>query len=141
MRRYLVVANQTLKGPELEATLRSRTDAGPCSFHVVVPATPTGYAWTEGECVALAQERLADAMHLFRRFCDDVTGTVGDKSPFMAVLDALRSNGPVDEIILSTLPAGMSRWLRQDLPNRIRRYIDLPVTHVEAEATRSVKAS
>ena len=40
MRRYLVVANQTLGGEQLLAEVRKRMEGGPCSFHVVVPATP-----------------------------------------------------------------------------------------------------
>jgi len=42
VRRYLVVANQTLGGEELWATIRERMGAGDCHFHLVVPATPAG---------------------------------------------------------------------------------------------------
>ena len=40
MRRYLVVANQTLGGEQLLACVRDRLRAGPCRFHVLVPGTP-----------------------------------------------------------------------------------------------------
>ena len=40
MRRYLVVANQTLGGEELIAAIQERMAAGPCHFHLLVPATP-----------------------------------------------------------------------------------------------------
>ena len=40
MRRYLVVANQTLGGEELWAAIRERMASGDCHFHLVVPATP-----------------------------------------------------------------------------------------------------
>jgi GABA permease len=40
VRRYLVVANQTLVGEQLLACVRARMQAGPSHFHVLVPATP-----------------------------------------------------------------------------------------------------
>jgi hypothetical protein len=68
------------------------------------------------------------------------TGTVGDASPALAVADALDQES-FDEIIVSTLPSGVSRWIRQDLPHRLARRTGLPVCHVvavvhEAEASR-----
>ena len=42
VRRYLVVANQTLGGEELWAAIRERMAGGDCHFHLVVPATPAG---------------------------------------------------------------------------------------------------
>ena len=36
----LVVANQTLAGDQLLGQLRERMGAGPCHFHVLVPASP-----------------------------------------------------------------------------------------------------
>jgi len=39
MRRYLVVANQTLQAAELREELREKISAGPCSFFVIVPDT------------------------------------------------------------------------------------------------------
>ena len=45
----------------------------------------------------------------------EATGEVGSKDPVDAVHDALRSH-EVDEIILSTLPVRVSRWLGQDVP-------------------------
>jgi hypothetical protein len=58
---------------------------------------------------------------------------VGDPSPVEAIRDALRDR-EFDGIILSTLPPGISRWLRQDLPSRVEKEFDLPVTHVIGEA-------
>ena len=42
MRRYLVVANQTLGGEELWGAIRERMAGGDCHFHLLVPATPAG---------------------------------------------------------------------------------------------------
>jgi hypothetical protein len=42
----------------------------------------------------------------------------------------------VDEIILSTLAPGVSKWLKRDLPHRLARRFDLPVIHVIAVQER-----
>ena len=57
---------------------------------------------------------------------------IGDADPFTAIQDAVNRHG-VDEIILSTLPAHISRWLKLDLPSKVMG-LGLPVTHVEARA-------
>jgi hypothetical protein len=134
MRRYLIVANQTLLGDPLLGRVRECLAAGPCSFHVVVPATHApGPAWQlEARDHAYAVERLAEGLERFRAMEVDVAGEVGDARPMDAVRDAIRNAGPFDEIILSTLPAGASRWLHQDLPHRLHRWFELPVTTVVA---------
>jgi hypothetical protein len=131
VQRYLVVANQTLGGQHLAGEVRSRLAAGPASFHVLVPATTSNdqVVWTEGEARAMAQQRLDRALDAFRQLGADVDGEVGDENPFDAIQDAVRV-AEYDEVILSTLPVGMSRWLKQDLPHRVERALDLPVTHV-----------
>jgi hypothetical protein len=98
---------------------------------VLVPANRSrgGLFWTEGEARAVAARRLAEALVPLRALGIDVDGTVGDERPFLAIRDALRA-GDFDEIILSTLPPGVSRWLHQDLPNRVERAFGLPVHHV-----------
>src|SRR5689334_8369278 len=58
-------------------------------------------------------------------------GAVGDANPVLAIADLVRDR-EFDEILLSTLPPGPSRWLRQDLPHRVERRFGLPVTHVVA---------
>jgi hypothetical protein len=135
MRRYLVVANQTLGGEPLDEAVKGCLAAGPASFHVVVPATqPRDHAvWTEGEARALAQRRLEAALDRFRSLGAEVEGEVGDERPLEAIADAVREQ-EFDEIILSTLPPGLSRWLRQDLPHRVERQFDLPVRHVIGDA-------
>jgi hypothetical protein len=135
VRRYLVVANQTLAGEHLTEAVRTRHQQGSARFHVVVPAThPQDQAtWTEGEARANAERQLATALARFREMGADVDGEVGDDSPLQAIGDAVAAE-TYDEIILSTLPAGASRWLKQDLPHRVERSFGLPVTHVTAEA-------
>ncbi|HKO27109.1 MAG TPA: hypothetical protein VJU80_06595, partial [Solirubrobacteraceae bacterium] len=60
----------------------------------------------------------------------EVTGSVGDAEPLSAIQDAVNL-GNFDEIIISTLPLGISRWLKLDLVSKARG-LGLPVTHVEA---------
>lgn len=131
MRSYLVVANQTLGGPELLDLVREAMREQDCEFHIVVPATPIphGGTWTEQEAVAVAQRRLYAAIERFSSIEATVTGEVGDGSPMQAIRDALRDR-IVDEVILSTLPPGISRWLKMDLPARVERGFGLPVTVV-----------
>ena len=134
MRRYLVVANQTLGGAPLLGKVRETLAAGPCVFHILVPATPPGHfaTWTEGEALSVAQERLDAALSRFKELGAEADGEVGDPNPLQAISDALRER-TFDEIILSTLPSGASRWLKQDLPHRVERSFAIPVTHVVGE--------
>jgi hypothetical protein len=129
MRRYLVVANRTLGGEQVLDAVRQRMQEGPCTFHVVVPASHPSSAWSEGQVMAMAQRRLDEALARLGQLGAQVTGEVGDASPVRAVGDVLLRE-PVDEILLSTLPPGPSRWLRQDVIHRIERNYDVPVTHI-----------
>jgi hypothetical protein len=132
MRRYLVVANRTLGGQHLLDAVRERMQDGECTFHVVVPASHPSSAWSEGQVVAMAKDRLDDALARFGEIGATATGEVGDASPVRAIGDVLLRE-PVDEIILSTLPSGPSRWLRQDVVHRVQRNYDVPVVHIVAQ--------
>jgi hypothetical protein len=135
MSSYLVVANQTLTGPALIAELRARLAGGPAHFHVVVPATPVVHrlTWDEQETRAAAEDRLAGVVATIRELGGTAEGEIGVSDPIDAVRDALR-NRTADGVILSTLPAGHSRWLGQDVPSRLRAAVDVPVAVVTAAA-------
>ena len=138
MTRYLVVAHKTLVGPHLLDLVEEKVRSGPCDFHLVVPAVhPSGHPWTEGEITATAEARLAEGLERFREIGATVTGQAGDVNPVNAVEDAVRDNEnagrpPFDQVIVSTLPHGPSRWLRLDVVSRLRKQVRLPVVHVEA---------
>jgi hypothetical protein len=134
MRHYLVVANQTLGGEHLLDEVRGCLRDDACRFHIVVPATdPKDHAVTsEGEARGLAKARLDRALGRFRDLGATADGEIGDERPMDAIRDALRDR-EFDGIILSTLPAGVSRWLGQDLPHRVEREFGLPVRHVIGE--------
>jgi hypothetical protein len=137
MWRYIVVANQTLGADRLYDEVRRCLAAGPCTFHIVVPATPPTdhLTWTEGEARAIASDRLDRALSWFGELGAEVDGEVGDANPLLAIWDALQ-NREFDQIILSTLPAGISRWVKMDLPSRVRAEFGLPVSHIVAEPER-----
>jgi len=131
MRRYLVVANQTLAGHELRSTLKQLHERSPSTFHVVVPATPpTDHTWTEGEARWAARTRLDAAVDALTGEGLDVTGEVGDEHPVEAVQDVLLRGESFDAIVLSTLPPGHSRWLRRDPVRRIEAATGIRVIHV-----------
>ena len=151
MRRYLVVANQTLGGQELSDRLLGLMKDGPCAFHFVVPVTQTdvtGYgvdaAWAppvvhEGYEVArlLAEGRLKHELARLREAGAEADGEVVDAMPIDHVRE-LVGRVTFDEVIVSTLPHRVSRWLRLDLPHRIKRATDLPMEHVISSAGPSL---
>ena len=128
MRHYLVVANQTLKQPELTEKIRTCKDAGPCDFFLLVPATRAHgpLRWTPADASAVARRRLESALERFRALGADVVGEVGEQSPVAAIGELLRRR-PFDALILSTLPVGPSQWLRHDVPSRIEQLFGIPV--------------
>lgn len=130
MGKYLIVANQTLATDQLTDKIRQLCAEGPCTFHVVVPATHAKdhASYTEGHDHALAEKRLDAALERFRSIGAEADGEVGDSSAFLAVRDCLLADGTYDGMIVSTLPLGVSRWLKQDLPHRLERTFGLPVT-------------
>ncbi|HZA32480.1 MAG TPA: hypothetical protein VE462_13290 [Propionibacteriaceae bacterium] len=153
MHRYLVVANQTLGGQELLDAVRDRMARGPAEFWVLAPATPTTHLITDfgalsgafpidpsvmptaadvrDEGIAVARSNLDRELGRLREIGATADGAVGDPNPMVAIEKAVEEQ-PFDEIILSTLPPGISRWLALDLPHRVRRKINLPLTVVTA---------
>jgi hypothetical protein len=108
--------------------------AGPARFHIVVPATPVqrGLTWDEDEARVVAQDRLTAAIGRLADLDARVTGEIGHRDPIEATEDALRGR-QVDEVILSTLPPGISRWLGQDVPSRLKGSITVPVSVVTTQ--------
>jgi hypothetical protein len=130
----LVVAHQTAATPGLLDAVRERSQRGPVRFHLVVPRQPHGIhklVDPQDASEEEAQRVLEVALpKLSEAAGADVTGSVGDPEPLMAIHDAVNLGG-YDEIIISTLPLGMSRWLKLDLVSKARG-LGLPVTHVAA---------
>jgi len=132
--RVLLVANRTAATEGLAEAVRARVRRGPAVFHLVVPAHPHGLHKLvdpqDGDA-GEAEHALAEALPLLSDAAgSEVTGHVGDAEPLMAISDAINA-APHDEIVISTLPRRISRWLHLDLVSKARG-LGLPVTHVEA---------
>ena len=134
----LVVANRTAGSPELLEALKERAAKGPCHFHLLVPATPHGAAWAtdmhSGGGEAESHVKVA-VVRLRAEGLDVDDGKVGDPDPVAAVEDAVNFR-EFDEIVVSTLPKHVSKWLKLDLPHRVERVTGKPVTHVTATETK-----
>ncbi|WP_347059848.1 hypothetical protein ABC795_05200 [Blastococcus sp. HT6-30] len=151
MQRCLIVANQTLATETLCRAVHERITAGPHEFFLVAPATPaadevdgpSAYAGlgpsATDRAYALARQRLDRALDRLRDLGATVDGEVGDPDAVQAVRAALR-HFPADEVVVSTLPSGLSQWLRRDLPARLRKGCDIPVSHLPADITADARA-
>lgn len=117
----LVVANVTAASDDLLAALRKRAAEGPAEFTLVMPAS--------GGDSASARRELERALERMRDAGLEVGGSVGDPDPVVAVHETWDPRR-FDEVVVSTLPTGSSRWLQIDLPHRIERMTDVPVRHV-----------
>jgi len=132
----LVVANRTAESPELLEALKARAADGDCEFTLLVPSTPHGLSW------AADMHAGGDEAESHRRaFLDELReeglnvreAKVGDPDPLAALSDECNL-GHYDEIIVSTLPLHVSKWLKVDLPHKAGHATGLPVTHVVAQS-------
>lgn len=131
--RILVVANRTAMCGELRSAMVERAGRGAAEFVLLVPATAHGAsrAMDPYSEVGEAKSHEEQAMEAMRAAgLEVVEGRVGDPNPLAAVEDELNLHGPYDEIIVSTLPTHLSKWLKLDLPHKVEGLTDKPVTHV-----------
>jgi len=138
--RVLVVAHRTATTPGLADAVARRAAAGPARFTLLVPRTAHGLHRImdpEEADSAEAQTILDGALPLLSSAAGaPVDGLIGDPAPLTAIEDAINAH-PFDEIIISTLPTRVSRWLRLDLPSKARG-LGLPVSVVtQAEEARA----
>jgi hypothetical protein len=138
--KVLVVANQTAESEELLAALKARADHGNVEFTVLIPATPHGLSWAanmhadKGE--AEAQQHKEAMVERLRSIGLDVKeAKVGDSDALAAIQDEANFTD-YDELIVSTLPLKISKWLRVDLPRKAEAATGLPVLHITAHAAK-----
>ena len=151
MRRYAIVANQTLDSDQLVNVVRERAALGPAELWLVVPATPVkdlasnnvavpmpvmggtlALPHPPAEARKLAQAKLDAALKKLAAAGLSADGAVADPDPLRAVEEAAAS-GAFDEIVVVTLPTRFSLWIHQDLPDRLAHHFHVPVTTVAAE--------
>jgi hypothetical protein len=130
--RILVVANETVGGPELLSDIRERSEGRTARVLVVCPAlnSPLRH-WVsdEDQARANAQARLDQSLSSMRSVGIDASGEIGDGDPIQAIEDAVRTFRP-DELVISTHPVGRSHWLERGVVEKARERFALPVTHV-----------
>ena len=130
--RVLVVANRTAESPELLAALQERAARGPCRFTLLVPETPHGLAWAADPDAGhedAERHREAFLEELREAGLEVEDAKVGDVDPLAAIQDECNFS-EYDELIVSTLPLKISKWLHVDLPRKAKAATGLPVTHV-----------
>jgi len=131
MANILVVANRTAECEELQQALKDRAEQGDdVKFTLVVPSAH-GLAKAADPDVGIpeAEGHVEKAVQNFRDAGLDVEGRIGDPDPVAAVADAANAES-FDEVIVSTLPTHLSKWLHLDLPRKAAHATGLPVTHV-----------
>lgn len=149
--RVLVLGNASLRAQRLQETITTLSSGQATIFRLVVPAveqTPVAgeHSWFEtvGRLAhprehdlsgrVLARHRLDEAIDRLQDAGIDIEGMVGSAHPMRAVAEGLE-DFEADQILVSTLPGGLSKWLEADLPREIERRYRLPVTVVEATET------
>lgn len=127
MASYLIVAHQTAESPELLDRLKQLA-AGDAEavFALLVPATPVCNTWVcdEQESIRVARFRAAAAADRMRREGLRVSrAEVGDANPIDALQDEFQRHDDYAAVVISTLPPGVSRWLKMDVPARAARLV------------------
>ena len=141
--RVLVVANKTAATPNLIEAVRERAAKGPSEFTLLVPNATHGLhklVDPEDQGQTEAETTIELALPLLEQAAGGpVDAMVGVPEPLAAIQDAVNLHG-FDEVIISTLPTRVSKWLRLDLPHKVAG-LGLPVTTVTATSREEVPAS
>ena len=132
--RVLVVANRTAATPALMAAVRERAQRGSARFTLLVPSSAHGLHQLvdpEDQSQSEAETTIELALPLLEQAAGTpVDAMIGVPEPLAAIQDAINLHG-FDELIISTLPTKVSKWLKLDLPSKAAG-LGLPVTTVIA---------
>jgi hypothetical protein len=124
-RLVVVLGNYTLLSDSLRTRLSAEVSGGDVDVHIVVPVHDSNdldIGLWRGR--ALAERLVAPTVSC------TVDAGVGDP---VAVFEKAAAGLHVDEIIVSVLPKGMSRWMESDLVGRLQHLLKVPVEFVAAE--------
>ena len=158
MVRVLLVANKTLGSGEVSEFVRNRMAKEECQFTLLVPATPrwnsepasrlagglargseaVGSSQNSDDNYEFARSRLQYGLEVLRGLGATVDGDIGDPDPAKAIHEVL-GRKRFDEVALSQLPKGVSRWLRLDIPHQIERKYQIPVTVIKVEQAANLQ--
>src|SRR4051794_38493942 len=134
--RILVVATEELSGDELAKLLSEHAGDGEPEIRVLAPAvteSPLRHAFGDvDEAIEHARQRLDRSLEHVRDHGIDVSGSVGDSDPVIAIEDQL-AEFDADEIVIVTRPETEAAWLEGDLFERARRKFEPPITHLTVE--------
>jgi hypothetical protein len=133
----LVVAARTASGDELLDTLKTKAGQDPRGTLFVVTVPQEG---GEGHHAARARARMAQVVDRLVSEGLIAAGMIGDPDPYTATMNTLQFFR-VDDIVISTLPATRSGWLRADLVERVRKASHKPVEHVETAERSAANAA
>ena len=159
MVRVLLVANKTLGSGEVSEFVRDRIAKEECHFTLLVPATPrsdlqqqyrlpggltnagegVGSSHEDEDDYTYARSRLEYGLGALRALGAVADGEVGDPDAAKAIQEVLERKH-FDEVALSTLPKGVSRWLRLDIPHRVERRFHIPVTVIKVQQAAGPQA-
>jgi hypothetical protein len=120
----LVVATRTVHSPDLISRLKERARQSPHRYTFVSPRS--GAISREDVCAALA----ATLAEMYREEID-ATGQPMSPEPFPAIVNAIE-HYRLDDILISTLKGEQSKWLQDNLIERVRAITNMPIEHVES---------
>jgi uncharacterized membrane-anchored protein len=135
--QVLVVAHKTAATSALLNAVRARAALGPTTFHLLV-ANPSAQGELNDRERKLHHAQGEQVLEHALPLIDQAAGSPSEGSvsirhdPLDAIEETLRK-GYFHEVIVSTLPHGISDWLHADLPSRVA-HLGLPVTTVTAES-------
>jgi hypothetical protein len=139
--RLLVVANQTLNGHELREQLLGRIPRPRLRVVAPILISRVHYAMSDIDTeLTLARRRLDESVHWAQAEGFEVSGEVCPDGPLVAMEDQLRKFA-ADEIVISTHPPGRSNWLDAGVVERARAELDIPITHVVVDLSRTGAAA
>ena len=131
-KRILLIANETVASQPMMNRLRELAGDAGAEVFVVAPAlTSSAFQMAAGDvdgAIKVAKERLEGSLETLRELGFEAAGTIGESDPGLALDDGLR-RFPADEVVISTHPPERSKWLEQDVVEKARNRLKIPVTH------------
>jgi hypothetical protein len=132
----VILANEAIGDQALVREIVRHTQGRPAQARIVTPArvkSPLDLAAGDvDDEIADARRRLEASIEALAQSGIQATGDVGEADPVLALGDALRLF-PADEVIVVAHPSDHATWLEQDVVERTRREVDIPITVIEIE--------